>query len=364
MINTTHIKEFKTASPKKVQHQHSHNCSHSKASETKQETSQAESLTKAKPAFASTRSEQVRAVHLPPVKSSNPHPQGSIQARLYDYVNVLSHIPRSNQNLEAVNAAADYIKHEFNMIGHKVTEQVFEADGNEYRNLIVQIGSKDPKAEVLVVGAHYDVCGDHNPGADDNASAVAGLLELSKMLKEGNLDLKDKRIELVAYANEEPPYFGTDKMGSYKHAEKLYNDQTNVKGMLALEMIGYFNDEPESQNFPFKWLMNKIYPSVGNFIAIVGNWSSRNLVRGTRNSIKANAQIDSCGMYAPLWMVPGSDFSDHRNYWKFGYPAAMVTDTAFFRNPNYHKSSDTLDTLNFDKMAEVVKGVHSYLSKV
>ena len=229
-------------------------------------------------------------------------------------------------------------------------EQAFTVAGRTYVNIIAAAGPKD--AGRVIVGAHYDVCGDQ-PGADDNASAVAGLLEIARFLKKHESELK-YRVDIVTYALEEPPFFGTSNMGSYVHAEYLHRNNINVKGMICLEMIGFFTEEKDSQAYPLG-LLKILYPSTGNFIGIVGNWASWGFTNQVAKHMK-KARIAVETLKSPSF-VAGVDFSDHRNYWKFGYDAVMITDTAFYRNKNYHERSDTMDTLSFIKMQEVVKGV-------
>lgn len=258
--------------------------------------------------------------------------------------------PRNWAHPESLERAADYVRCAFESYGLETREQAFRADRGERRNIIATLsGGTDPR---VVVGAHYDVCGDR-PGADDNASAVAGLLECARILAGFEAELKHT-VELVAYALEEPPFFATHEMGSYVHAKSLHEEGVEVKGMLCLEMIGYFTDQPNSQKYPLPG-MGLIYPSCGNFIGVVGNFASARLVRQVKKHMKA-ASVDIHSLTAPA-VITGVDFSDHRSYWKFGYPAVMITDTSFYRNPHYHAITDTPDTLDYAKMGEVVKGL-------
>jgi Zn-dependent M28 family amino/carboxypeptidase len=259
---------------------------------------------------------------------------------------------RNCRNLESLEKAAGYISGKLAEYGYTPVRQEFEAGGEVYFNVVASTAADDDSREVFVVGAHYDVAGEQ-PGADDNASAVAGLLEVARFAKMYEDDLPC-RIEFVAYCLEEPPYFGTKQMGSYVHAKSLHDEDMDVKGMISLEMIGFFTDVKNSQKYP-SGLMRLFYPSEGNFIGVVSNWGSGGLTKRTARHMK-EASIKVKTLTAPSF-VRGVDFSDQRNYWKFGYDATMVTDTAFYRNPNYHKQTDTIDTLSFDKMEEVVKGV-------
>jgi hypothetical protein len=275
---------------------------------------------------------------------------------LYQDVKSLTDIRpfRNSQNPTGMQKAVDYVKFELEKAGYTTQLQSFQTpDGQTYQNVIAFYGQ--PKAERVVIGAHYDVC-DNQPGADDNASAVAGLLEIARLLQTQKPDLP-YQIELVAYANEEPPYFRTEYMGSAVHAQSLKNQQIKLKAMICLEMIGYFSDQPNSQNYPLAALKT-IYPSVGNFIAVVGKLGQDSLVAQVKKKMLTNSKIDVYSINSPE-MVTGIDFSDHLNYWAMGYPAVMITDTSFFRNQNYHQSTDTIDTLDFDKMTEVVKGVYA-----
>ncbi len=179
------------------------------------------------------------------------------------------------------------------------------------------------------------------------------IIELAYILVQ-HQDKIDFQIQFVAYANEEPPFFRTKGMGSYIHAESLHNNGSAVEMMVSLEMIGFFTDE-KVQNYPLS-LLKLFYPRKGNFIAVISNFKSGSLKRKIRNAINKHSDISCRSLSAPS-SVRGVDLSDHRNYWKFGYKAVMITDTSFFRNKNYHQITDTIDTLNFPKMAEVVKGL-------
>ncbi len=258
--------------------------------------------------------------------------------------------PRNFYNVASLDSAAAYIKAQFEGFGYSPKEQVFTVEGREYRNILALTGPENTKR--IVIGAHYDVCGDQG-GADDNASAVAGLLELARIAKEREGSLTNQ-IEFVAYTLEEPPNFGSNAMGSYVHAKSLKEKNVGVEVMICLEMIGYFTDE-KIQRYPFPFA-KLFYPSRGNFIAVVGNSESKQYIKKVRDIIRNNASIICRSLTAPSF-VTGIDWSDHRNYWKLGYKALMITDTSFYRNKNYHTINDTIDTLDFEKMAEVVKGL-------
>jgi len=279
------------------------------------------------------------------------------QKNLYEHVEFLTSTPKARSfiNYASLAMAADYIDSVFKKYSSRVEHQVFPARDIEYKNLICSFGPEEGKR--IIIGAHYDVCGEQ-PGADDNASAVSGLLEIARLLHELQPNLIH-RVDLAAYTLEEPPFFGTDKMGSAVHASFLKQNNIEVEIMICLEMIGYFTDEPESQKFPIGFL-GWFYPDKGNFIAVVSNFSSSSKAGKIKELISGNSSIPVSKLTAPSFLT-GVDFSDHRNFWKRGYDAVMITDTAFFRNPNYHQESDTIETLDFPKMAEVVKGVYAAL---
>jgi Zn-dependent M28 family amino/carboxypeptidase len=196
------------------------------------------------------------------------------------------------------------------------------------------------------------VCGEQ-PGADDNASAVAGMLETARLLHEQRPKLR-YRIDFVGYPNEEPPYFAGEYMGSAVHAKSLHEAGVQVRAMLCYEMIGYFSDAPNSQNFPDERLA-KLYPHTGNFIIVVGRDGQEAFTQQVQQLMQQNSSIDVQRINLPAG-APLAGLSDHRNYWRYGYNAVMIDDTSFLRNPNYHETSDTIETLDLPRMAEVVKG--------
>ncbi|MGH9366007.1 MAG: M28 family peptidase [Thermoanaerobaculia bacterium] len=257
--------------------------------------------------------------------------------------------PRDFGHPENLKSAAAYIREEFQSVGAKVTCQVFSAGGGNYRNVIASFGPETE--ELIVVGAHYDTDGEL-PGADDNASGVAGLLELAHGLCGAQLHL---RVELVAYALEEMPFFGTAEMGSAVHARELQASGRRARAMLCLEMIGCFSDDRGSQQFPFP-LLRLFYPGRGNFIAVVGNLRGARLVRRVKRAMRRGTDLPVRSINAPA-LVPGVDLSDHVNYWRLGDPAVMITDTAFYRNDRYHTERDTPETLDYTRMADVVHGL-------
>lgn len=251
--------------------------------------------------------------------------------------------PRNTHS--GMERAAAFIREQLS--GYSISEQGYRFDHENYRNVIVSLGPRTP--QLLVAGAHYDTAGPF-PGADDNASGVAGLLEIARLLRERPPAL---RTELVFYPNEEPPAFHSRGMGSFIHASSLRPEE--VRAMIGLEMIGCFS---EKQLFPLSAL-KLLYPSEGNYIVVVGRPGDFALVRSVKRALlSAGAPVRSIN--APR-SIPGIDFSDHANYWNAGMPAVMITDTAFYRNPRYHTALDTPDTLDYTTMAKVVDGVAAAL---
>jgi len=268
---------------------------------------------------------------------------------IQDTVKYLTHIqpPRNYKNIKSLNNVANYIKNRFNALDLEVSYQEFEVDGNIYKNVIATINPQYSKR--LIVGGHYDVCGNFQ-GADDNASAIAGIIETSKQLKEYEKELLF-RVDFVAFCLEEPPYFGTEQMGSFIHAKYLKDNNIDVIGMINYEMIGYYTDEPNSQDYPIPQ-MKEIYPSVGNFIANVSNENSAAFLKRL-NFDNIKKDIDSYDIVLPE-IFTHITASDHLNYWSMGFNAVMVTDTAHFRNKNYHTVDDTYETIDFSKMQYVI----------
>jgi len=273
---------------------------------------------------------------------------------LHAHVKTLSvdFAPRSYQNRYHLAQCVAYIREHFQAAGATVTVHEYTIDGSTFENVIGTFGPETGRR--VIVGAHYDGC-DTTPGADDNASGVAGLLALAELLSD-DAHRSALRVDLVAYCTEEPPHFGGSDMGSYRHAQWLAEQKVEVAAMICLEMIGYFTDEPESQDYPFAAL-KLIYPSTGNFIAVVGNTQQRALLTSVKQAMAGATDLPVYSAAIPE-MVPGVDFSDHRSYWEFNYPAVMITDMAFYRNKAYHTEADTHDRLDYARMAKVVVGIH------
>lgn len=275
--------------------------------------------------------------------------------------------PRSFDRFKNIRLAAEYVEQEFRGAGANVSIQEVVVQEATYRNVIARFGPAS--GPLLVIGAHYDSHGDasegarhpqgysletHTPGADDNASGVAGLIELARLLSRNP---PRRPVELVAYTLEEPPHFRTEDMGSVWHARSLAETKRPVELMLSLEMIGYFSDEMGSQHYPLPG-MNLLYPAQGNFIALVGRVGDFQAIRKAKSLMSGATALPVRSINAPS-VIQGIDFSDHRSYWAEGFPALMVTDTAFYRNTSYHQAGDTYEKLDYPRMAKVVQAVYA-----
>lgn len=281
--------------------------------------------------------------------------EGAEPERLRGHVRHLCDVigRRGAAHPEGMRRAADYIEAHMRASGAEVRRQAVPVGSPPFVNLIVRMGP--PNEARFVVGAHYDSWMD-SVGADDNASGVAGLLELARLL--GTLP-SPPAVELVAYAMEEPPFFRTEQMGSAVHARSLRGEELEVRGMVALEMIGFFSHEEGSQDYPSAYLRNRM-PSRGDYIAVIGRSEDEAFLTSIRDAMSVHAELPVYGYAAPPF-VTGIDFSDHRSYWPLGIPAAMVTDTAFLRNHAYHSHEDTADRLDYRSMGRVVDGIFSVL---
>jgi Zn-dependent M28 family amino/carboxypeptidase len=258
---------------------------------------------------------------------------------------------RTYKHLDRLERAAKTISDQFASFGYSVTTQSFVFSGNTYHNIIVErTGGSSPET-LLIVGAHYDSVST-TPGADDNASGVAGLLGLARSLAGAQIK---RTVRFVAFALEEWPVYRSSKMASYRYAQSLKEKNERVEGMICLEMIGYFCDREGCQHYPFPF-MNRAYPRAGNFIAMVGNMRSKSFTERIAKYFQQGTNLPVVTLNAPA-IVVGIDFSDHWSFGKLGYDALMVTDTAFYRNPHYHKPTDLPDTLDYARMSNVVEGL-------
>lgn len=249
-------------------------------------------------------------------------------------------------------ASANFLESSLAASGYEVQRQGYEIDGKTYYNLEVEISGADKADEIVIIGGHYDsVYG--SPGANDNGTGAAAVLELAKAFAGKKTS---RTLRFVEFVNEEPPFFQTPDMGSLVYAKRCKDRSEKVVAMLSLETMGYYSDEIGSQKYP--WPLGLIYPLQGNFIAFVGNVDSGKLVRDVVASFRQKAKFPSQGAALP-GAITGVGWSDHWAFWQQGYPGLMVTDTAPFRYPHYHTREDTPDKINYDRMARVVAGLQS-----
>jgi peptidase M28-like protein len=247
-------------------------------------------------------------------------------------------------------AAARYLEDRLREYGPAVVSEEFEAGGAAVRNLVVERRGATNPDEIVLVGAHYDsVIG--SPGANDNATGVAALLEIARALVRQQ---PGRTVRCAFFVNEEPPFYMTDAMGSLFHARRARQRGERIVAMLSLETIGYYTDAKRSQHYPLPFAL--FYPGTGNFVGFVGNLGSRGLVRRAVASFRGHAAFPSEGVAAPGW-IAGIGWSDHWSFWQQGYPAVMVTDTALFRYAPYHTRADTPDRVGYDHLSRVVSGL-------
>ena len=267
---------------------------------------------------------------------------------LETHIRAVASGPHNLAHPDALEASAAYIEATLHGFGYTPVPQTFRVGKSDVRNIEVVIEPPAPMSsvETLVIGAHYDSADDF-PGANDNGTGVAALLELARVLHSAKTT---RRLRLVFFVNEEHPYGKTPDMGSFRHANAMRERRENIIGMLALETLGHFSHEPGSQRFPFPFGL--LYPNRGNFIAFVGMLGARTLVNRLVYTFRAGSSFPAIGAVAPSF-IEGADLSDHWAYDHFGYPACMVTDTAPFRNPFYHSQRDTPDTVDYANLARV-----------
>ncbi|MHC5011615.1 MAG: M28 family peptidase [Planctomycetota bacterium] len=255
----------------------------------------------------------------------------------------------------ALAEAADFLEASLSKAGHAVVRQRYEVDGRPVDNLEVVIAGAGRRAESIVVGAHYDTVLDC-PGANDNGTGVVALLALARAFRAA---VPERTLRLVCFVNEEPPFFQTEAMGSLVYARRCRSEGLDVRGMLSLETIGYYAREEGTQSYPLP--ASFLYPTTADFVAFVGNVRSRRLVKDVVRSFRAHAAFPSEGAALPGW-ITGVGWSDHWSFWKAGYPAVMVTDTAPYRYAPYHTPFDTVDRVAYDGFTRVVDGLRGVVA--
>lgn len=258
--------------------------------------------------------------------------------------------PRHVHRPHALHAAEAFIAGEFAALGFAVVRQTYLADGVESSNLEVTVPGSARASEIVLAGAHYDTV-PNSPGADDNASGVAGLLEIARHLRGARCA---RTLKLVAFVNEEPPFFYFGEMGSRVYARAARTRGDDIRVMLSLEMLGCYSNDAASQRYPPP--LGFFYPDAGNFIAFVSNLRSRRALGELVRAFKAGSDFPAEKLASPA-IVPGVSWSDQLSFWREGYPAVMVTDTAFYRYRHYHQPTDTPDRLDYARMARVVEGL-------
>ena len=275
-----------------------------------------------------------------------------LQHRLHGHIDMLAGVigERNVARYGALEASARYIEDTLKSFGYIPTPQEFAAVGKPVRNIEAELPGRKRPSRIWIIGAHYDSI-DGSPAADDNASAVAGVLEVARLLA-GN-PCRDT-VRFVAFVNEEPPFFQSDKMGSVVYAKRCNERGEKIVAMLTPETIGYYSDEPGSQKYPS--VLGWFYPKVANFIVFVGESDSGALVSKCVGLFRQYAQFPSEGGAAPK-SIEGVGWSDHWSFSRMGYRALMITDTAPFRYPHYHTARDTPEKCDYDRMARVVEGV-------
>ncbi len=286
-----------------------------------------------------------------PSRSLARHPLAGQKKDTRDYLEKVVRIlsqeigDRSAASYDHLEKAKNYIAGEFSRLGYRVELQYYSLEGRMFANIIARPpgpGASDP----LVIGAHYDTYS--NPGADNNASGVAGMLALAKLLEEEKRGLP---VVFVAFVNKEPPFLETEKMGSRVYARRLKDEKAQIRGAVILESIGYYSGKLFSQRYPY--FLGYFYPNRGNFIALVGNFRSMALTADIKRGMARDKTLSVRSIIVPE-SLPGAHDADHGAFWKDGYLAVLVTDTAFLRNPHDHKGSDLPSTLDYDAMAVLV----------
>jgi Zn-dependent M28 family amino/carboxypeptidase len=282
-----------------------------------------------------------------------------IEKDLKHYINKLSvEIGERNYAKYAkLQEAANWLGNELRNNELEVREQEYIVDRWKFRNVEVEVPGKTRPEEIIVVGAHYDTAVS-SPGADDNGTGTAAVLELAKLFARKK---PDRTIRFVLFSTEEPPFFSSKEMGSYFYADRCVRRNENVVAMLNPETLGYYSDAPESQKYPSKFVPG--LPTKGNFIVFVSNMRSRPLVDACVGKFRDTTPFPSEGVAAPEW-ISGIDLADHYWFLKYGHQAVMITDTAPYRNPHYHSSADTADKLNFPAFARVVGGLEQVLQSL
>lgn len=307
----------------------------------------------------------VFSIHMPHTSFRNHQPtlsqkEQKVSANLQKHLHYLAKTigQRNIWTPGSMQKTATYIQQMFAQTAYPVSLQEYTAYNQKSVNIELEIPGQGRADEIIVIGAHYDTVL-NSPGANDNGSGVAALLELARLLSAN--DKPGRTVRLVAFANEEPPFYYSKDMGSRQYAKRCRQREENIVAMLSLETMGVYSNTPGSQRYSFP--LGLFYPDTGNFIAFAGNIKSRGLVHKTISTFRQNCQFPSEGIAAPE-LLTGIGWSDHWSFWQEGYPAIMVTDTAFFRSPNYHTSFDVANKIDYDKLARVTVGLAETVARL
>ena len=291
--------------------------------------------------------------------------EAALAGRLRDHVAAIASVPHNIDHYAALEAAACYIERQLVAMGHRPRPQAFTAAGWPVRNIALTLepaGVTQPASgsgiPTVLIGAHYD-SSDDSPGANDNGTGVAALVEIARTF--ADTPPANARLHIVFFVNEEAPWGKTEHMGSLVHARSLVAAGERLDGMIALETLGYFSQARGSQKFPFPFGL--VYPDVGNFVAFVGLPRARSFVLRSLRAFRAETRFPSIGGIAPGFL-DGIDLSDHWAYDTCGFPAMMITDTAPFRNPYYHTRGDLPETVDYDSLARITAGLARMLRRL
>jgi hypothetical protein len=287
----------------------------------------------------------------PPLPVQTPS-QAALEVRLRNHVGILATLvgPRHAETPANLDRAGDYVRTQLLNLGYD-PQEIYFGEGR-FRNIEGMLPGTGTSNEIIVIGAHYDTSPTGTPGADDNASGVAVMLEIARALAGSELS---RSVRFIGFTNEERPWFNTDLMGSRVSANASAATGEQIIGMFSLEMLGYYSDAPGSQQYPP--IIRHFYPDTGDFIAFVSNLRSRPFLMNALAAFREQQGFPSEGMAAPEALVGDIRRSDNSSYWDVGYPAVMVTDTSNFRSPHYHTLSDTPQTLDYESMARLTEAL-------
>ena len=265
--------------------------------------------------------------------------------------------PRNSVNdmtYKQLRHCEEWIRQRWESDGYVVQKQTFSFEGRNYSNLEIEIQGRIAPSEIIIVSAQYDTLPD-SPGANNNGSGMAILFQLSRLLRK---HAPDRTLRLLNFVNEEDPFFGTERMGSYQYAKRSHQRREDIKVMLSMDALGIYTDRPGSQKYPFPFSL--FYPGSGNFLAFIGDFRSRKYMVETTRGFKKGSSFPIEVGVVPKW-VEGAGWSDHLSFWKFGYPGIMVTDTGGFRASSHTTQEDTMEKLNFEAMSRIVLGMYGSL---